>query len=70
MYCEWTSFPFEIDKSFGYLVAHIHQKETVTLGLLTLGTVFAYWLGKDGGFSRFPGRDVNPSKEKESSASS
>jgi hypothetical protein len=55
MYAEWSYRVFKPDGSFGYLVTHIYQKRPLTLVMLALGALFAYWLGKDGGFLRLPG---------------
>ena len=50
LYTEWTYMRFAVDDSFSYMVAHFMQKNTVTLIMVALGTMIAFWIGKDGGF--------------------
>ncbi|QEH36461.1 hypothetical protein OJF2_50250 [Aquisphaera giovannonii] len=47
LFAEWTYSWFKADSSFAYMIAHLHEKETLTLIMLGLGAFFAYWLGKD-----------------------
>jgi hypothetical protein len=54
LYSEWTYLRFAVDNSFSYMVAHFMQKDTVTLIMVALGTLIAFWVGKDGGFRRWP----------------
>ena len=60
LYTEWRFHPFRDDESFPYLLTHVHQFNGVTMLMLALGTVFAFWLGKDAGYRRFGrvGRDL------------
>ena len=45
--CEWNSAPFTVDDSFSYFLTHIHKVDSqLTLVLLGLGVVFAFWFGK------------------------
>jgi hypothetical protein len=56
MYSEWCYKTFlPPNDGFVYMVTHIHEKQPVTLLMLALGAVFAYWLGKDAGFQRLSG---------------
>lgn len=58
---EWKYFPFIADGSLSYLVTHVHQINPIHLLMMALGSAFAYWLGKDGGFHRIaPGRKAPP----------
>jgi hypothetical protein len=43
---EWTVFPFIKDKSLAYFLAHVHQLRPMTLIMIGVGAVFAYWLGQ------------------------
>ena len=47
LYADWGFEAFRDDPGFGYFVAHIHQLGPVTLLMLGLGGVMAFWLGKD-----------------------
>jgi hypothetical protein len=61
LYAEWSFEPFRDDRSFLYLLSHVHQFRPVTMLMLALGTFFAYWLGRDGGFRLLPSNPA-PSK--------
>ena len=50
LYTEWTFQTFVADDSFTYMVTHIMEKDTVTKIMIALGTIIAYWVGKDAGF--------------------
>jgi len=39
-------FPFLKDKSLAYFLAHVHQLRPLTLIMIGVGAVFAYWLGQ------------------------
>ncbi len=45
IFTEWHFFPFIADESLGYFLSHLHQLPPVTLVLIALGAVFAFWLG-------------------------
>lgn len=45
VFTEWKFFPFRVDESFSYFLAHMHQCQTVTLIMFALGVVFAAWFG-------------------------
>jgi hypothetical protein len=56
LYTEWTFYPFAADDSFPYLVLHAYQLKWVTLLMVGLGILVAFWSGKEGdiaGLSRF-----------------
>jgi MFS family permease len=68
LYTEWTYLRFAADNSFSYMVSHFMQKDTVTLVMVVLGTVIAFWVGKDGGFHWLPERrrvQATPDEAKE-----
>src|SRR5438045_782112 len=43
---EWTVFPFIKDKSLSFFLTHVHQLRPMTMIMMGLGAVFAYWLGQ------------------------
>jgi hypothetical protein len=43
---EGTLFPFVKDKSFSFFLAHLHHLKPMTLIMIGLGAVFAFWLGQ------------------------
>ncbi|MGP0063794.1 MAG: hypothetical protein ACLQGP_09375 [Isosphaeraceae bacterium] len=53
LFTEWKFHHFLVDDSFSYMMNHISEKGPVTLLMIALGTVIAFWVGKDGGF-RWP----------------
>lgn len=52
LYTEWQYF--ESDDSFLYMLTHVYRLRPLTLGMIGLGTAFAFWFGKDAGFRRGP----------------
>ena len=54
LFTEWKFHHFLVDNSFSYMVNHLYEKGPVTLLMIGLGTVIAFWVGKDGGFRRLP----------------
>lgn len=52
LYTEWQYYPFEADDSFLYMLTHVYRLRPLTLGMIGLGTAFAFWFGKDAGFRR------------------
>jgi hypothetical protein len=54
LFTEWKFHPFLVDNSFSYLVSHVSEMRSVTLLMIGLGTVIAFWVGKDGGFRWLP----------------
>jgi hypothetical protein len=46
IYAEWAVRPFLVDKSLGFFVTHLHQLSAMTMIMMGLGAVFAYWLGQ------------------------
>lgn len=49
-FTEWKFRPFNADESFTYLLQHAHQLQPVTLLMIGLGGLIAYWTSKDGDF--------------------
>jgi hypothetical protein len=46
LYVEWIDLPFNEDDSLGYFVAHIHDLKPITLVMIGLGGLVAFWFGK------------------------
>ncbi len=61
LYTEWNFHKFLVDTSFSYMVNHLSDKGPVTLLMIVLGTVIAFWVGKDGGFRWLPEGRLKPS---------
>jgi hypothetical protein len=56
LFTEWKFHPFLEDSSFSYMVAHLKDLSPVTLLMLGIGTLIAFWVGQDAGFQFLPGR--------------
>jgi hypothetical protein len=56
LYTEWTFQTFIVDNSFPYMVTHLMDKSPVTLLMIAIGTIIAFWVGKDAGFRWLPER--------------
>jgi hypothetical protein len=56
LYAEWTFQTFVVDNSFSYMVTHLTDKSPVTLLMLAIGTIIAFWVGKDAGIRWLPDR--------------
>jgi hypothetical protein len=54
LYTEWRFAPFKADNSFAYLVGHVTELKPITQLMIVVGAFFAYWLGKDAGFTLLP----------------
>lgn len=54
LYTEWMHHYFLDDPSFVYMVRNIGKKDTVTLLMIAVGTLVAYWTGQDAGFRLLP----------------
>ena len=72
LFTEWKFHHFLVDNSFSYMLNHISEKGPVTLLMMMLGTVIAFWVGKDGGFrwpadrrsrQTIPGSTTGPCRE-------
>lgn len=46
IFSEWKFAPFVADDSFGFFVSHLLELKPMTLIMIALGGVLAYWLGK------------------------
>ncbi len=43
---EWAVFPFLKDKSFSFFIAHLNHLKPMTMIMIGLGAVLAFWLGQ------------------------
>ncbi|MFO0954085.1 MAG: hypothetical protein U0835_23610 [Isosphaeraceae bacterium] len=60
LFSEWWHRPFTQDKSLTYFLSHVQSLDggIFTWGMLVLGTLVAYWLGRDAFFERGAGAFV------------
>ena len=42
---EWRLAPFAADESLGYFLKHLHQLQPITIIMIAVGAVLAYWMG-------------------------
>ena len=52
---EWRHFPFLADESFGYFLGHLNALKPAAMLMIGLGTLAAYWFGRDGYRGALPG---------------
>jgi len=45
---EWRWSPFSADNSFGYFITHLQQLRPITLIMIAIGAVFAFWFAATG----------------------
>jgi hypothetical protein len=55
LYTEWQFRPFNADGSFRYLVTHFHSLQPITLIMIGVGGLLAFWMGSDHDFGRRDG---------------
>jgi hypothetical protein len=58
LYAEWQYQTFVADPSFAYMVRHIGEKQPITLIMIGVGSLLAFWMGADHDFGRRS--DVDP----------
>jgi hypothetical protein len=46
IFAEWSTSPFEKDESFAYFLTHLHHLRGITLIMIGVGGLLAYWFGK------------------------
>jgi MFS family permease len=63
LFTEWKFHHFLVDNSFSYMVNHLSEKGPVTLLMIAIGTIIAFWVGKDGGFRWMPEARRRPSTQ-------
>jgi hypothetical protein len=47
LFIEWKFRPFKADGSFTFLLKHVSDLTSITLVMIAVGGVFAFWMGKD-----------------------
>lgn len=47
LWCEWKKRPFNADDSLAYFLRHVHELSAVTILMVSLGALFAFWWGRD-----------------------
>jgi hypothetical protein len=52
LFTEWWHAPFKDDSRFSYFLAHVPNLQGLTLLMLLVGTLAAFWLGKDAALGR------------------
>jgi hypothetical protein len=63
IYTEWSWGPFKEDPSLVFFLTHLHLNPLITLLLIALGAVLAFWFGK----GHWYGRDKTPTAERHGS---
>ncbi len=46
-FAEWRFAPFKIDESFGYFLTHVHQLKPITLLMVAVGGLSAFWFVRE-----------------------
>ena len=46
IYIEWDFFAFTKDRSFAFFVSHLHQLKPMTMLMIAVGGMMAFWLGR------------------------
>ncbi len=73
-FADWWFEPFNADASLPYFLSHFVDLGPVRLLMIGIGSLIAYWVGKDGGFQGYsrlgrasirPGRDPEPARADE-----
>ena len=49
LYTEWSFWPFNADESLSYFLKNVSSLKPVTLLMIGVGTIVAYWVGGDAG---------------------
>lgn len=56
LYTEWHFQPFNADRSLSYFLKNVTSLPSVTLLMIGVGAIIAFWVGKDAGFPGFSTR--------------
>jgi hypothetical protein len=56
LFTEWWFSPFKADPSFPYFLMHVKDLSPVTFLMIGVGSLIAFWVGKDAGFRGFAER--------------
>ena len=54
LFTEWHYHYFLQDSSFSFMLTHLQDKGPVTLLMIAIGTIVAFWVGQDAGFRLLP----------------
>jgi hypothetical protein len=54
VFTEWYYLPFVADRSLSYMATHLQDLPAPTLVLMAIGTIVAFWAGRDAGFRLLP----------------
>ena len=54
LFTEWKFHYFLKDTSFAFMVSHLQDKNPVTLLMIAIATIIAFWVGQDAGFGLTP----------------
>lgn len=54
IFTEWKFHPFLEDDRFSFMITHMKDLKSVTLLMIAIATVVAYWAGQDAGFRLLP----------------
>lgn len=68
LFTEWYFWPFAADESLSYFLKSVGDLKPVTMLMIGVGAVFAFWLGRDAGYrgmrSAYGKPDLNPETRK------
>jgi hypothetical protein len=65
LFTEWKFHYFLENPSFSFMLTHLKDKSPVTLLMIAIGTIIAFWVGQDAGFRLLPwSRSPQPSEAK------
>jgi len=68
LYADWSFEPFVADGSLQYFLLHAMDLGPVRLLMIGIGSLIAYWVGKDAGvrgYTRFSQPPVRPAQDRE-----
>ncbi len=54
LFTEWKYHAFVDDPSFTYMLRHVQDLSPVTLLMMAIATMIAFWVGQDAGFGMLP----------------
>ena len=60
LFTEWYFWPFAADESLTYFLKNVGDLKPVTMLMIGVGAVFAFWLGRDAGYGGSASRTASP----------
>jgi hypothetical protein len=54
LFTEWKFHAWQNDSSFTYMLQHVQDLSPVTLLMMAIATIVAFWVGQDAGFRIMP----------------